>query len=288
MNNPLLLASTEADAAAASAIEQHHAQLAGTLAARVEAVLDPVARLDGKGADEAATARELLVAWARAELVPHARAEEEVLYPAAHDRSEARLLVEAMLAEHELLIDLVHDVADADNVVRAGAAARALLELFNAHLAKENDLLVPLLAGAPDVALSDLVRSMHAHLDAGTDDATHAESHAESHADSHAEGDVTEGVATTACGGHTCTCGEMDGPGLPELDARTIPHAIRHATIFGALDTVEQSGGLVLVAPHDPLPLLGQVEQRYAGAFEVEYLERGPEVWRLAFIRRAA
>ncbi|HEU4568674.1 MAG TPA: DUF2249 domain-containing protein [Marmoricola sp.] len=77
----------------------------------------------------------------------------------------------------------------------------------------------------------------------------------------------------------------MDGPGFPELDARQVPHAIRHATIFGALDVVGPGGGLVLVAPHDPLPLLAQVEQRYSGAFDVSYLERGPEAWRLLLTR---
>ena len=64
-----------------------------------------------------------------------------------------------------------------------------------------------------------------------------------------------------------------------------MPHAIRHATIFGALDAVGPGAGLVLVAPHAPLPLLAQVEQRNPGVFEVSYLERGPEAWRLVFER---
>ncbi len=87
--------------------------------------------------------------------------------------------------------------------------------------------------------------------------------------------------------GHNCACGEQDPAGYPELDARAIPHAIRHATIFGALDSIGAGSGLVLVAPHDPLPLLAQVQDRYDGAFEVSYLERGPEAWRLAFVRAA-
>ncbi|HSE70420.1 MAG TPA: DUF2249 domain-containing protein [Nocardioidaceae bacterium] len=91
-----------------------------------------------------------------------------------------------------------------------------------------------------------------------------------------------------APGGHSCNCGEVDGPGYPELDARQVPHAIRHATIFGALDAVRPGGGMVLVAPHDPLPLLRQIEQRSPGAFEITYVERGPDAWRLAFARRAA
>ncbi|WP_246298660.1 DUF2249 domain-containing protein [Nocardioides panaciterrulae] len=104
-------------------------------------------------------------------------------------------------------------------------------------------------------------------------------------------GDAREhagGEGAGAGAGHTCTCGEVDAAGYPELDARAVPHAIRHATIFGALDAVHPGGGLVLVAPHDPLPLLAQVEQRAPGAFEVSYLERGPEAWRLQLVRRDA
>ncbi|HEU4947670.1 MAG TPA: DUF2249 domain-containing protein [Kribbella sp.] len=95
-------------------------------------------------------------------------------------------------------------------------------------------------------------------------------------------------AAESGHGAHNCSCGEADAPGHPELDARVIPHAIRHATIFGALDAVQPGGGLVLLAPHDPLPLLGQIEERYSGAFAVEYQERGPEAWRLSFVRRTA
>ncbi|HEX6247963.1 MAG TPA: DUF2249 domain-containing protein [Nocardioidaceae bacterium] len=87
---------------------------------------------------------------------------------------------------------------------------------------------------------------------------------------------------------HHCNCGEKDDAGYPELDARAVPHAIRHATIFGALDAVRPGSGMVLVAPHDPLPLLAQIEQRSPGTFEVSYLERGPEAWRLQFVRQAA
>jgi uncharacterized protein (DUF2249 family) len=86
----------------------------------------------------------------------------------------------------------------------------------------------------------------------------------------------------------SCGCGEVDPSSWPTLDARAVPHAIRHATIFGALDAVAPGRGLVLVAPHDPLPLLAQLEQRSPGAFDVDYIDRGPEVWRLAIARRSA
>jgi uncharacterized protein (DUF2249 family) len=86
---------------------------------------------------------------------------------------------------------------------------------------------------------------------------------------------------------HTCGCHDEVEQGHPELDARTIPHAIRHATIFGALSGIGLGHGMVLVAPHDPLPLLDQIRDRHGDAFDVDYLERGPEAWRLRFVRRA-
>ncbi|NLJ53696.1 MAG: DUF2249 domain-containing protein [Intrasporangiaceae bacterium] len=81
-----------------------------------------------------------------------------------------------------------------------------------------------------------------------------------------------------------CQCGHDHAE--PELDARTIPHAIRHATIFGALSAIKAGNSMVLVAPHDPLPLLAQIEDRENGTIEVAYLERGPEAWRLRLARR--
>lgn len=93
-------------------------------------------------------------------------------------------------------------------------------------------------------------------------------------------------TAHTADGsGHSCGCSETDGPGLPELDVRNVPHVIRHATVFGALESLSPGGGILLVAPHDPLPLLSQIGQRWPGVFEIAYLQRGPEAWRLSLTR---
>ncbi|MFV0252552.1 MAG: DUF2249 domain-containing protein [Beutenbergiaceae bacterium] len=81
-------------------------------------------------------------------------------------------------------------------------------------------------------------------------------------------------------------CGCAHEHGTPELDARAIPHAIRHATIFGALDSLTPGSAMILAAPHNPLPLLAQLEDRAPGAFEISYVEEGPEVWRLQFTRQ--
>jgi uncharacterized protein (DUF2249 family) len=87
---------------------------------------------------------------------------------------------------------------------------------------------------------------------------------------------------------HTCGCGDADLTALPELDARAVPHAIRHGAILGALGSLGAGSGMVLVAPHDPLPLLAQIEDRWPGGFDLGYEERGPDAWRLRFVRRSA
>lgn len=81
-----------------------------------------------------------------------------------------------------------------------------------------------------------------------------------------------------------CACGHAD-EGEIVLDTRQIPHAIRHATIFGALGAIAPGFSLDLVANHNPLPLLAQLETNRPGQFAVNYLEDGPELWRLRFTR---
>jgi uncharacterized protein (DUF2249 family)/hemerythrin-like domain-containing protein len=265
----VMIASNEADAEAAAAVEQHHAQMSGALAVRAEALA--TAARTGREVDEA---RHDLVRWCRTELVPHALAEESTMYRAAGAMDEGRLLVEAMLVEHQRIVGLVDALEETTDAVTGAALARALRELFEAHLAKENDQVLPLLVSSPSVSVADLLGGMHELLGGHESSGEHAA--------------ATATASQGGCGsaGHTCGCGEVDGAQVPELDARSVPHAIRHATIFGALEGVRPGTGLVLVAPHDPVPLLQQLEQREPGQFSVDYLERGPEAWRLLLVRR--
>lgn len=78
---------------------------------------------------------------------------------------------------------------------------------------------------------------------------------------------------------HRCNCNEADAHQEPVIDARLIPHAVRHAAIFGALDSLSSGQGLVVVAPHDPKPLLAQANARYEGGVTVDYLQQGPDAW---------
>ena len=51
------------------------------------------------------------------------------------------------------------------------------------------------------------------------------------------------------------------------------------------LNAVAPGTAMILIAHHDPIPLLGQLQQRSGGQMAVEYLTRGPEEWRLRLHR---
>lgn len=268
----LTLASAPEDATALEAAEAHHAHLVGQMAGHVGLLLT-AAESDPRTVEGPRTG---LVAFCERDLLPHAAAEEDTLYAAAHRLPDARLLVEALIGEHRRLAALVDALRDAPAPVAAAADARALQVLFEEHVAKENGMVLSLLAREPEVSLAGLLGDMHGRVEhhTPTDGAAGAREN---------QGDRTvndQEPEETGCGG-TCGCGGADEETVPELDVRQVPHALRHATVFGALDAVPSGGAMVLVAPHDPLPLLAQIEGRAPGAFSVEYLQRGPEAWRL-------
>lgn len=155
-----LLASDPADAVAADAVRRHHAELAGALAARTDALVAAAAT----GPDDVAAAQQAVVSFCTEQLLPHAAAEEEALYPAAARHGRAALLVEAMVAEHGVLKGLVEQVRTSTSPVGAAAAAHALRVLFESHLGKENDLVLPLVAADPGTSLAGLLEGMHALL----------------------------------------------------------------------------------------------------------------------------
>lgn len=87
------------------------------------------------------------------------------------------------------------------------------------------------------------------------------------------------------CAGGTCTCGKGDAA-TPVLDVRSIPAAVRHAAIHGALGAIPVDGSIILAAPHEPVPLLTELETQDPGAFAVGYLEQGPETWLVKLTRQ--
>jgi iron-sulfur cluster repair protein YtfE (RIC family) len=141
---------TMTDVQAVAAIRAHHAELASDVRRLALAVV-------GAGGS-AATGGDLLDYLDR-EVLPHAAAEERALYPAG-DSGATALLVRAMRDEHANLIAHVDALRHATGIEAAGSAM-SILALFESHLHKENDLLIPALAADPDVSLADLLHGMH-------------------------------------------------------------------------------------------------------------------------------
>ncbi len=65
------------------------------------------------------------------------------------------------------------------------------------------------------------------------------------------------------------------------IDVRTEPPARRHALIFSTFEGLASGEAFELVNDHDPKPLRYQFEAEHAGDFDWEYLEQGPETWRV-------
>jgi uncharacterized protein (DUF2249 family) len=71
------------------------------------------------------------------------------------------------------------------------------------------------------------------------------------------------------------------------LDVRDEPPARRHELIFDTYDGLQPGEAFVLVNDHDPKPLWYQFEAEHKGAYSWDYLEQGPEAWRVRIGRPA-
>jgi uncharacterized protein (DUF2249 family) len=71
------------------------------------------------------------------------------------------------------------------------------------------------------------------------------------------------------------------------LDVRVIPPRDKHPTIFRTFEELGTGESFVLINDHDPRPLRYQFEAEIPDRFGWEYLEQGPEVWRVRITKRA-
>lgn len=76
-------------------------------------------------------------------------------------------------------------------------------------------------------------------------------------------------------------------PKAAAIDVRTIAPRERHPLIFASFDRLAPNESLELVNDHDPAPLRLQFDNQFPGGFSWEYLERGPEIWRVSITRKA-
>lgn len=133
----------------------HHVSLLGGLASRADALVAAV-REDRAYAESHAE----LLDYLDTELLPHADAEEKGLYAAATSPSLTPL-VAAMVSDHEHIGALVGELRLARDAVTAAAAGRAVRALFEAHVVKENELLLPELVADASLDLRAVGEGMH-------------------------------------------------------------------------------------------------------------------------------
>jgi hypothetical protein len=137
-----------------NAITHHHTELQEALTTHVDAVVT-AARTSGSCNEQVAELRGLLAH----DIVPHARAEEDVLYAAA-TADTLRPLVAGMIFEHETILALAGRLAAVTSAVDAAATAYAIQAVFVGHVRRENELLLPALAADPAVDLPALLPVM--------------------------------------------------------------------------------------------------------------------------------
>lgn len=65
------------------------------------------------------------------------------------------------------------------------------------------------------------------------------------------------------------------------LDIRPISPAQRHPLIFERFEALAPGESFILVNDHDPKPLFYQFQAERTGQFTWDYLEEGPQVWRV-------
>lgn len=68
---------------------------------------------------------------------------------------------------------------------------------------------------------------------------------------------------------------------MQTIDVRDILPCNRHPLIFNTFTALSFGDAFLLVNDHDPKPLYYQFCHEHEGEFSWEYLEQGPETWRV-------
>lgn len=233
------------------AIRKHHLSLARTLESHAHAV----------GRAEPQLARDAFIEFLKSDLLPHASGEERHLYPLVdslvgqHERPTATMTI-----DHEFINDYVTKLeATTRQIAAATGAERSRLlnqlrdlalsldAIFQLHLAKEEQVYLPLIEQYLD---EDRQRSVLRAIH-----------------DSHErEKEMAQ-----------------DRP----LDVREVVPRERHTLIFDTFTGLKPGEAFILVNDHDPRPLYYQFQAEHTGEFSWDYLEQGPEVWRVRIGRSA-
>lgn len=65
------------------------------------------------------------------------------------------------------------------------------------------------------------------------------------------------------------------------INATEYPPQLKHKVIFETFNGLKSAEAMLLINDHDPRPLRFQFESMHSGLFTWEYLEQGPDVFRV-------
>lgn len=71
------------------------------------------------------------------------------------------------------------------------------------------------------------------------------------------------------------------------IDVRTIVPRERHPLIFATFHQLEPGGAFLLVNDHDPKPLHRQFQEQLGATFQWDYLQSGPDLWKIRIAKPA-
>lgn len=226
------------------AIRAHHRALLGALTEKASAL---------EGGVESSQAEEL-VAFLKGDLLPHALGEERSLYPAveplikSHGRATATMSV-----DHEFIAGYIHGIEETVGALqKAGKDARPVLERRLRDQVLQLEALLKVHLEKEERVYLPL---MEQHLPEADQERVLEEMHSAYH-------EPPEGE-------------------LKILDVRGTPPPQRHPLIFQTFEGLRPGEAFILVNDHDPKPLYYQFRYEREGQFTWEYLEEGPEVWRV-------
>ena len=80
---------------------------------------------------------------------------------------------------------------------------------------------------------------------------------------------------------------ELPDVTIATIDVRTIVPRERHPLIFDTFNALDAGDAFLLVNDHDPKPLYYQFKAELGDVFQWDYLEQGPEVWKVRIARRS-
>lgn len=73
----------------------------------------------------------------------------------------------------------------------------------------------------------------------------------------------------------------VDNEFAARIDVRKYPPREKYPAIFRTFESLQPGTKMELVNDHNPKPLLYEFKAERSGTFTWEYLEEGPEVWRV-------